>query len=50
MTRCGNIGVVFRLYWDNGEENGNYSTIIGYMFMDLGCWVYVGFRGFGLTL
>ena len=25
-----NIGVILGLYWDNGEENGNYYIIIGY--------------------
>ena len=24
------IGYVLGLYWDNGEENGNYYIIIGY--------------------
>ena len=27
----GYIGVLSGLYWDNGKENGNYYSIIGYI-------------------
>ena len=23
------MGVILGLYWDNGKENGNYSSILG---------------------
>ena len=25
------VEIILRLYWDNGKENGNYYTIIGYI-------------------
>ena len=30
-THWGNIRVTLRLYWDNGKENGNFYSIMGYI-------------------
>ena len=29
-TRIGFIGYIMGLYWDNGKENGNYYSILGF--------------------
>ena len=36
LVYWGYIGVIFGLYWDNGKENGNYSSILGLY------WGYIG--------
>ena len=37
------LGVILRLYWDNGKEHGNYRDYRGYIGINYGLyWGYIG--------
>ena len=46
------MGIILGLYWDNGQENGSYYSIIGhiyiYMYIYMYIYIYINFfKGLG---